>query len=894
MGETYFSLEPKRVISSFGSNDKDGLTEVVAFQRLKDFGLNEIKKESNVSAITIFFRQFKSFIIYLLIFALVVSTLLKEYLDSIVIFAILLLNATFGFVQEYRAEKSIEALKKLSSLKARVIRNGELKEIDSTFLVPGDIIAVEEGDKVPADARVIESFSLSCLESSLTGESSPSAKFSDALKGNLVINDQKNMIFAGTLITNGRGKCVVTGTGMRTELGKIAHLLNDVEKEATPLQIKLDKFGKFVGIGVIFVSMLIFLIGFFREGLLNELLAGDYTNFTEHVRTWLLTAIALAVAAVPEGLPAVVTISLAIGVKRLLKKNSLIRRLPSVETLGETNVICSDKTGTLTKNEMTVRNIFVNKKDYVVTGEGYSDKGLISLNGKNFNDKDSLILRIGALCNNAVLHKGVETTITGDPTEAALLVSAMKAGIDYKELRERFVRVDEMPFDASRKMMSTLHKDGSKFLFYTKGAPERVLDKCSHISLDGKVVRLTDKIKKEILDKNKIYSSGALRVLGFAYKIMRRKEKMQEDDLIFVGLQGMIDPPKPEIKDYMARTKNAGIRVIMITGDNINTAMAIGRDIGLLGEGIEGAHFASLGSIEKRQIIKTTNIFARVEPAHKLEIVKLLQESGAIVAMTGDGVNDAPALKSADLGIAMGIKGTDVSKEASDMVLVDDNFSTIVSAIEEGRGIYSNILSFVKYLLSSNLAEVMIVALAIVFGLPLPFTALMLLWINLVTDGLPALALSVDPYPRGMMDNAPRSKNEPILNRGRLFGMLYTSSLISAGVLGLFVWSLSNFNDIKHAQTIVFTSVVILELVRAYIVRKESGIPTFSNFWLVLAVLASLGLQLLVIYTPLGKLFDTVALSLFDWFYIAITTFIVLILSLVGVAIQKRFEAKAF
>ncbi|MBM3232023.1 cation-translocating P-type ATPase [Candidatus Pacearchaeota archaeon] len=890
MGDAYL-YDSSKVVSSFGSDVKNGLTEVIASQRLKDFGLNEIKRESNVSALVIFFRQFKSFIIYLLIFALIVSTLLGEYVDSIVIFAILILNATFGFVQEYRAEKSIEALKKLSSLKAKVIRNGELREIDSTLLVPGDIIMVEDGDKVPADARVIESFSLSCLESSLTGESSPTGKHSETLKGNLVINDQKNMIFSGTLVTNGRGKCVVTGTGMRTELGKIAHLLEGVEKEATPLQIKLDKFGKFVGLGVIFVSIMIFLIGFFREGLLSELIIGDYSRFFEHVEVWLITAIALAVAAVPEGLPAVVTISLAIGVKRLLRKNSLIRRLPSVETLGETNVICCDKTGTLTKNEMTVRNIFVNKKDYVVSGEDYSDKGLISMNGKQFSERDSTILNIGALCNNAVLHKE-NATITGDPTEAALLVSALKGGIDYKILREKFVRVDEIPFDASRKMMSTLHKNGKEFLFYTKGAPERVLDKCSHILVDGRVVRMTEKMKKEILDKNKSYASQALRVLGFAYKIMKKKEKMVEKELIFVGLQGMIDPPKIEIKDYMERTKTAGIRVIMITGDNINTANAIARDIGLTGEAIEGIHFSMLGNIEKRNIIKTTNIFARVEPAHKLEILKLLQESGAVVAMTGDGVNDAPALKSADLGIAMGIKGSDVSKEASDMVLTDDNFSTIVSAVEEGRGIYSNILSFVKYLLSSNLAEVMIVVFAILFGLPLPFTALMLLWINLVTDGLPALALSVDPYPRGMMNISPRNKNEPILTRSRLFSMFYMSILITAGVLGLFVWSLSKFNDLAHAQTIVFTSVVVFELVRAYIVRKESNIPTFSNFWLLIAVLTSFGLQLLVLYTPLGVLFDTVALSLSDWSYIAVTTFAVFVLSLIGLSIQNKFENK--
>jgi P-type Ca2+ transporter type 2C len=889
----YHSLEVNKVVSSFGSDKEKGLSSEVVNQRLKDFGLNEIKRESSVSGISIFFRQFKSFIIYLLIFALLVSILLKEYIDSGVIFAILILNALFGFIQEYRAEKSIESLKRLSSQKAKVIRNNDLREIDSKELVPGDIIIVEEGDKVPADARVIDSHSLSCLESSLTGESIPSGKIKDSLNGHLMINDQKNMIFSGTLITNGRGKCIVTSTGMKTELGKIANLLSYVEKESTPLQVKLDKFGRYVGFGVILISLLIFLIGFFRENLLSELLAGDYSRFFSHVKTWLITAIALAVAAVPEGLPAVVTISLAIGVKRLLKKNSLIRRLPSVETLGETNVICCDKTGTLTKNEMTVRHIFTNNNDYIVSGEGYYDKGLISLNGKPFTEKDSLILKIGALCNNAVLHSdNYKTTITGDPTEASLLVSASKVGISYKELRENFTRIDEIPFDSGRKMMSTLHKDGKRFLVYTKGAPERVLDKCNYILIDSKISILSDKMRKKILNQNKVYASNALRVLGLAYKIIRNKDKFKEEELIFVGLQGMIDPPKPEIKEYMARTKKAGIRVIMITGDNINTASAIAHEIGLMGECIEGSHFSQLGSLEKKQIIKTANIFARVEPGQKLEIVKLLQESGAIVAMTGDGVNDAPALKSADLGIAMGIKGTDVSKEASDMILTDDNFSTIVSAVEEGRGIYSNILSFVKYLISSNLAEVMIVVIAVLFGLPLPLTALMLLWINLVTDGLPALALSVDPYPKGSMDKPPRKKDEPVLNRGRLINTLYTSCLITAGVLSLFVGGIKNYGieNLIHAQTIVFTSIVILELVRVYVVRTESKVPMFSNIWLLLAVLTSFVLQLVVLYTPFGLLFNAVPLNLKDWTSIAITTFIVFALSLIGVAVQRRFE----
>jgi len=891
MGDAYYSLDAGKVISSLGSDRAKGLSESVASERLKDFGLNEIKRESSVKWFTIFLRQFKSFIIYILIFALIFSIIVSEYIDAWVIFAILMLNAFFGFVQEFRAEKSIESLQKLSSLKARVIRNGEMRDIDAKLIVPGDIIILEEGDKVPADGRVLESYSLSCLESSLTGESNPSSKNNVMITGSPVINDQKNMVFSGTLVTKGRGIFVVTSIGMKTELGKIAHLLSSVKKEDTPLQRKLNKFGKRVGYGVIVISIVLFFIGAIREQLFYELFSGNYSGFLVHSRKWLLTSIALAVAAVPEGLPAVVTISLAIGVKRMLKKRSLIRRLPSVETLGETNVICCDKTGTLTKNEMTVRNLFINNQDYAVSGEGYSPNGVISLYGKPFTEKDNLILKIGALCNNAEIHSGVDVSITGDPTEAALLVSAGKAGLNYRNLRESFVKVDELPFDSERKMMSTVHKNGKDLVLYNKGAPEKVLGKCTHILFKSRVIRLTDSLRKIILEQNKLYANSALRVLGFAYKKVKYEKDNVEDNLIFVGLQGMIDPPKKEISEYISNSHRAGIRVIMITGDNINTAVAVAREIGLTGDSIEGAHFAQMGDIEKKQLILKTNIFARVEPQHKLEIVRLLQESGAVVAMTGDGVNDAPALKRADIGVAMGIKGTDVSQEASDMVLQDDNFSTIVSAVEEGRGIYTNILSFVKYLISSNIAEVMIITIAIIFGLPLPLTALMLLWINLVTDGLPALALSVDPYPKGLMEMSPRKRDEPLMTKGRAFNVLYVSCLITAGVLGLFVWGLRTYpNEIEHVQTIAFTSIVLFELIRAYTVRAEARVPVFSNLWLLLAVVISFGLQLVVVYTSIGDLFGTVALNFSDWASIAITTFIVFTLNFVGIAVQRRFE----
>ncbi len=889
-----FNFDSKEVISSLGSDIKQGLSQNTAENRLRDFGINEINKKSSISGIKIFLRQFKSFIIYILVFALVVSLLTKEFLDTYTILAILILNACFGFFQEYKAEKSIEALQKLSSLKSRVLRSGQIIEIDSKYLVPGDIVILEEGDKVPADGRILESFSLSVLESSLTGESNSSSKHTGAIIGMPTLGDQKNMVFSGTLVTNGRGKFIVTSTGMKTELGKIANLIGDVKKEETPLQKNLNRFGKYIGYLIIGISVVIFIVGIIKDGIFTDLISGNYKEFLINSRTWLLTAVALAVAAVPEGLPAVVTVSLAIGVKRMLKKRSLIRRLPSVETLGATTVICCDKTGTLTKNEMTVKNIFINNKDYSVSGQGYNLNGTISLYGDKFIEKDNLILEIGASCNNAEFnHSSNVASITGDPTEVALLVSALKSGVDYKSLREIKRKINEIPFDSTKKMMSTLHKDGKNLIAYTKGAPERVLAKCTHILINNKSIKLSSSIKSELLSQNNTYARNALRVLGFAYKEIKNEKDFTEEDLTFVGFQAMIDPPKIEVSDYISKSKQAGIRVIMITGDNIYTANAIAKEIGLTGDSIEGSQFSQLGSIEKQKIISSINIFARVEPKHKLEIIQLLQQRGEVVAMTGDGVNDSPALKKADIGIAMGIKGTDVAQEASDMVLLDDNFSTIVSAVEEGRGIYKNITTFVNYLISSNIAEVLIILLSIIFGMPLPITAIMLLWINLVTDGLPALALSLDPYPQGLMNNPPRLKNEQLMGKGMMFEMIYVSVLITAGVLGVFTWALNSYpSDLKHAQTIAFTTIVLLELTRVYIIRAGSGINMFKNLWLMGAVSISFILQLIAVYGPLGNIFGTVPLSLFDWKSISLVFFFVSSLSILGVLIRKKLSKK--
>ncbi len=894
----FYNLDSKDVLEHFKVNKEEGLDGHKVTNRRQLFGLNELESKKRLNPIILFLNQFKSFIIYILLFAVVVSILAKEYIDSAVILAILLFNAFFGFIQEYRAEKSIEALKKLSSPKSRVLRGGKIVMIDSKDLVPGDILVLEEGDKISADARIIENINLQTLESSLTGESNPISKTDGALNGIVPLAERKNMVFSGTAITRGRGKAVVTSIGMKTEIGKIAGMITKVEDEATPLQKKLERLGHWIGMATIGICIIIFISGILKDGSINFLLAGNYIDFLLDAKEWLLTAVALAVAAVPEGLPAIVTISLALGVRRMIKRNALIRKLPSVETLGETTVICSDKTGTLTMNEMTVRKAFVNGKEIEIGGECHELNGEIKCDGLDLNEKDLFLFKIGALCNNSTLNvEGHKIIGTGDPTETALIISAEKAGIDYNELRKSWARTKEEPFDSERKMMSTINKDPktNKELVFTKGAPEQVLERCNKVLINNRVIRLTPSLKKEILEKNEIFSSQALRVLGFAYK-QYSKGKIEED-LIFVGLQGMIDPPRPEVKEALQRCKEAGIRVIMITGDNQHTAEAIAKEIGIEGTSINGTDFASMPEDEQRKSLETISIFSRVDPSHKMLIVNLLQDKGnVIVAMTGDGVNDAPALKKADIGIAMGIKGTDVAKEASDMVLQDDNFASIVNSVEEGRGVYENITKFVNYLLSSNLAEVLIIFLAVILGWPLPMTAVMLLWLNLVTDGLPALALGVDNNSKDLMKKPPRKAKEGIMNRSMMFNILYVSSLITLAVLGLFYWGMVHYSILEHnemimkIQTLAFTAIIVMELVRLQAIRSEYKLGPFSNKYLVLAVAASMALQLSVIYTPLSTFFGTVPLNLTDWGMIMAVTFGVLVLTAIGIHFKNKIQ----
>jgi len=868
MSEHYHSVEALEVLKSFRSSE-DGITEQEARKRLQEFGFNELKKVRRATALGIFARQFQSFLIVILIFASVISFLLGEMTDAIVISSIIVLNATLGFVQEYRAEKAIEALKKLAAPKAKVMREGEEAIIPAREVVPGDILLFEAGDCIAADARLIEVMNLKIDEALLTGESVPSLKVVEALPKELSLADRENMAYSGTIVTYGRGKGVVVATGMETEFGKIAGHIQEAKEEPTPLQLRLRSLGLMLGGLVILLSALLFAL---------EVLEG------QPILESFLLAVALAVSAVPEGLPAVVTVALALGVRRMSSRNAIVRRLASVETLGSTTVICSDKTGTLTKDEMTVQRAFVNERFFEITGTGYEPKGGFFEEGHLIDPEKerglSLLLEIGCLCNHASLAQKESWSIVGDPTEGALLALAGKAGIWRGELLEERPLIAEIPFDSLSKRMTTIHEFNGERVAYVKGAPEIVLELSSFVYKDGKAMPLSKDAKDRTLMVVKDMATDALRVLALAYKEIPSGMKLSseeiEKDLVFVGIVGMIDPPREEVKDAIAQSKRAGIRVVMITGDHQLTAKAIAEDIGLIardGRVITGVELDKMSDEELRRKVEDISVYARTSPEHKVRILQALKERGHIVAMTGDGVNDAPAVKGADIGVSMGIKGTDVTREASDMILADDNFATIVHAVEEGRGIYDNIRKFIRLLLSTNLDEILLVAGATLLGLPLPMLPIQLLWLNIVSDGLPALALSVDPYEKDIMERKPRSPKEGIFHGMLLFVLAAALVAFLAEMILLIYWKNTNFVSLQRLRTIVFTSTVLFELFFVFNCRSEkhsvfrSGV--FRNRALVLAVVLSFLLQLAVLYIPfLQPLFRTVPLNASDWLII--------------------------
>ncbi|HEY1074657.1 MAG TPA: calcium-translocating P-type ATPase, PMCA-type [Patescibacteria group bacterium] len=862
-----YQLENKDVLESLKTTDA-GLSVSEAKERLVHYGANRLTSKRKVSPWKVFFAQFSnSLTITLIVAALLIMFVWyfgerdsSDLIEASLILAIIVLIAGLGFFQEYKAERAIESLKKMLAFQAKVLRGGKEIQIEVAHLVPGDIVILEEGEKIPADIRLLTVASFQINEAPLTGESAPVSKLATPLSGSLQIADQKNMAFSGTVVTQGRATGVVVATGDATEIGKIAQSVADVEETETPIQKRLDTVGRILGYIVLGIAIVVFIfIMFFAAEFAHQTLL-------QRVIHSFIAAIALAVAAIPEGLPAVVTISLALGTQRMLKRNALVRKLNSIETLGSTNVICADKTGTLTKGEMTVRELYADGVHYSLTGTGYERMGYFMRDGKKVAPDDlSLLLASGYLCNNAKL---TSRSILGDPTEAALLVSSGKSHVAPVAKR-----LDEVPFSSERKMMSVLVREKGRVRVYSKGAPEVLLSHCTSILKGGKVVALTTADKKKVLEATEDMSQRALRTLGFAYREAESGEKEIEQKLIFIGLQGMIDPPRSEIKSLIRQCADSGIRVIMITGDHAATAKAVAHEVGIPGEVSVGNELDALSPSDFQKVVSQTNIFARVSPSFKMQIVEALKKQGHIVAMTGDGVNDAPALKMSDIGIAMGKTGTDVAKEASDMVLLDDKFSTIIAAIEEGRGVFDNIRKFVNYLLSCNIGEVIVVFVALLIFKEIPFTATMLLWINVITDGLPAVALGMDPAEKGIMRYSPKKFQGEIIP-ARLWGeMIIFGILLTVGVLGIYWFNLPE--GVEEARAAAFMAIVIFELVRLFAIRVEYKTSFFSNGWLLVAAFFSLALQCLLVYVPaLARLFDIRGIDWHDWVLIALISLV--------------------
>ena len=839
-----------------------GLSSAEFTERMDKYGPNELQAAHRISPWEILLEQFKNVLILILLGATVLSLFLGHGIESVVIAVIVLFAVVLGFVQEYRAERAIEALRQMAAPTATVLRDGVEVRVPAKELVPGDVIVLHTGDRVPADARLLEAINLQVEEAALTGESVPVEKHIRALEGeDLPVGDRKNMVYAGTAVTYGRGRALVVATGMQTEFGKIAQLLQTIETGKTPLQHNLDRVGAVLARAAFVVVALIVALGLLRGQPFIEML---------------IFGIALAVAVVPEALPAVVTISLAIGVQKMVKRHALIRRLPAVETLGSTSVICSDKTGTLTKDEMTVRRVFAGGKTYDVTGAGYTPEGVFSTNG---GTPAALPPALREMLTAATLASDTQLVqapqggwdIKGDPTEGALVVAAAKAGLQKDSLDSSFPRLYEIPFSSETKRMTTLHQTNGSVTAYAKGAPEVILQSCDSMLTDGGVQPLDEARREQILSQAQTMASEALRVLGIARK-PEAALGTAERGMTFLGLAGMIDPPRPEVKQAIAVCVDAGIHPVMITGDHPVTAQAVARELGLLRNGgrvVTGPELETMTDEQLERDVERINVYARVSPAHKLRVVTAWQNRGHIVAMTGDGVNDAPALKKADIGIAMGITGTDVTKEAAAMTLTDDNFASIVAAVEEGRGVFGNIKKYLMYLLSSNIGEIGLMAGSALFGLPLPLTAVQILYVNLATDGLPALALSVDAAEINMMKRKPRNPRTGIFTRPVVTLMVLGGVWSALVNLGLFTWALNSGRSVEEAMTMTFVSLVLIQFFKAYNFRSDRHSvlnKPFANKWLNMAVGWEVVLLILIVYLPfLHGPFNTYALPLIDW-----------------------------
>lgn len=866
-----------------------GLTDKEAKHKLQKHGLNILAGRKKISPLKILFQQFTDLMVIILMISTVISGFMGEMTEAVTIIAIVVVNAIMGFVQEFKTEKTMEALKSLAAPSAKVIRNEQQVSIPAEEIVPGDVLVIEAGDRIAADAAILESSSLHVDESLLTGESVPVEK--NPIKNNKALIDpfdKKSSVYMGTVVTGGRAKAVVYATGMKTEMGHIADMIQNIEDDETPLQRRLAHLGKFIAVGCLLICAIVSIAGVIRgEKLFNMLLSG----------------ISLAVAAVPEGLPAIVTISLALGVQRMLKRNALIRKLPAVETLGCASIICSDKTGTLTENKMTVRKIYAAGYQLSVTGNGYNLEGDFLADNRSSDplkvEGVKLALEIGALCNNSVITRPAsENTamgkiksifskqdtlrISGDPTEIALTIAAAKAGITQNSLNGTYQRIDELPFDSDRKCMSIVCKSNKGEVYvFTKGAPDMIIDKCNRIMSVRGIIKLDELTRRSITRINDSMANNALRVMGLAFRKLETgtynpNTKNVENDLIFVGLMGMIDPPRKEAIEAVQKCRLAGIKPIMITGDHKLTATAIARELNIYCEGdnvLTGAELDKMNESQLENMAPSVSVYARVSPKHKLMIVRVLKKLGHIVAMTGDGVNDAPAVKEADIGVSMGITGTDVTKEASSMVLLDDNFATIVAAVEEGRVIYNNIRKFIRYMLACNLGEVLTMFLGMIMWLPIPLLPIQILWVNLVTDGLPAIALGLDPAENDIMMRKPWGAKDHIFSHGLLKLIVSRGIFIGLSTLGVFVSILYFVDNVELARTGAFMTLVMTQLIHVFECKSETKnifeIPIFNNIPLILAVLCSLVMILGVVYIPaLQTIFETVPLGLNEWLLI--------------------------
>jgi len=916
------------VLAALGSDGSRGLSEADARARLAQYGPNQLDAEAPVPRWRKFLAQFRDVLVVLLLIATAISVALWWYerdsalpYDAIAISAVVLLNAVLGYVQQERAETAIAALQQMSAAHAHAMRNGELTRVPAAELVPGDIIVVEAGDTVAADARVIESVALHVAEAALTGESLPVSKDSGVIAGEAALGDRSNMIYSGTSVTYGRGRAIVVATGMRTEMGRIAGLLARVPIESTPLQKELDRVGRMLGLVVIVIAIV----------MIATIVVVEHVHGLSAFLDVLILGVALAVAAVPEGLPAVVTAVLSIGVQRMARRNAIVRHLSAVETLGSASVIASDKTGTLTRNEMTVREVVTASGHLIFSGTGYAPVGDVRQDNGGIVAGKLGIEMERALCvadraNNASLqHRDGHWHVEGDPTEGALIVAARKAGLHVDDLERRFARVGEVPFSSERKLMSTIHIDSQtagRVLLFTKGAPDVLLARCTHELVGDERRPLTENRRAEIIAANEALAGRALRTLGVAYRAAvdgtltsvssENVDERVERDLVFAGLIGMIDPPRDEARDAVARARRAGVRPVMITGDHPKTAAVIAQELGLADDNaaVTGIDLDRISDESLERTVESVSVYARVNPEHKLRIVHALQHRGAIVAMTGDGVNDAPALKTADIGVAMGVTGTDVSKQAADMVLADDNFATIVAAVEEGRSIFSNIRKFLRYLLSSNIGEVMTMFFGVVFAdaiglaphgdaVVLPLLATQLLWINLVTDGAPALALGLDPADPALMQLPPRPAGERVITGRMWSGIFFVGVVMAAGTLYVLDAALPGglvpgTGSLAYGQTMAFTTLMLFQLFNLFNARsdEESAFRgLLTNHWLWGAIALSVALQFAVVYTPiLQRAFSTASLTASDWLRCTVIASSVLWLREIEKLVRRRLR----